>query len=92
MGVQNSCEFNHLDIVFHSYIEDSIIEDDRRSRVNCEPLEVINLSLTLKIPIQIDRFWASPANKIALQKLLNILERRGKVKAFENSFKCHTEL
>ena len=72
LSVQNSCEFNHLDIVFDSYIEDSIKEGDRISRVDCEPFEVINMSLTSKIPVQIDRFWASPANKIALQKLCSI--------------------
>ena len=30
------------------------------------------MSLTSKIPAQIDRFWASPANKIAIQKLCSI--------------------
>ena len=92
LSVYNSCEFNHLNIVFDSHIEDSIRKDERSSRVNCEFLEVINMSLASKIPVQIDRFWSSPANKIALEKLLHILERCGKVKAFENSFKYHTEL
>ena len=50
------------------------------------------MSVESKIPVEIDQLRASPANKIALPKLLHILERRGKVKAFENSFKCHTEL
>ena len=54
LSVQNSCEFIHLDIVFHSYIEDSIKEGERRSRVNCKPLDVINMSLASKIPVQID--------------------------------------
>ena len=40
--VQNSCEFNHLDIVF-VICKDSIQESERRSQVNCEPLEVINM-------------------------------------------------
>ena len=69
LSVQHSCVFYHLDIVFDGYIEDSIKEGERRSHVNCEPLEVINMLLARKIPVQIDRFWASPANKIALQKL-----------------------
>ena len=69
LSVQHSCVFYHLDIVFDGYIEDSIKEGERRSHVNCEHLEVINMLLARKIPVQIDQFWASPANKIALQKL-----------------------
>ena len=49
LSVQNSCKFNHLDIAFDSYIEDSIKEGERRSQVNCEPLEVINMSLASKL-------------------------------------------
>ena len=75
LSVQNSCEFNNLNIVFDSYIEDSIKEGERRSRVNCEPLEVINKSLASKSSVQIDQFWASPANKIAIQKLCCIFLR-----------------
>ena len=49
----NSCEFNHLDIVF-DICKDLIKEGERRSQVNCEPLEVINIWLASKIPAQID--------------------------------------
>ena len=72
LSVQNSCGFNHLDVAFRSYIEKSIKEGERRSRVKCEPLEVINMSLASKVPVQIDRILASSANKIALQKLCSI--------------------
>ena len=54
LNVQNSCEFNHLNIVFDSYIEYWIKEGGKRSRVNCEPLEVINMSLASKILVQTD--------------------------------------
>ena len=54
LNVQNSCEFNHLNTVFDSYIEYWIKEGEKRSRVNCEPLEVINMSLASKILVQTD--------------------------------------
>ena len=72
MSVKNYSESNHLDIIFDSYIEDSIKGGERRSRVNWESIEVINMSLALKYRVQIDRLWASPVNKISLQKLCYI--------------------
>ena len=54
LKVQNSCEFNRLDLVFDSYIENSSKESEIRSRVNYEPLEVINMLLASKISTQID--------------------------------------
>ena len=42
---------------------------ERRNLVNCDPIEVINMLLASKIPVQIDQFWASPASKTLLQKL-----------------------
>ena len=45
LKIQNSCEFNHLDIVSDSFTEDSIKKGERRSRVNFEPLEVIKMPL-----------------------------------------------
>ena len=93
LSVQHSCEFYHLDIVFDSYIEDSIKEGERRSRVNCEPLEVINMLLASKISVQIDRFWASPTNKIALKKLCTIfLKDVAKSRHLKIVFKWHIEL
>ena len=69
LRVQNSGEFNHLDLVFDSYVEKSSKESEIRSRVNYEPFEVINMLLTSKISAQIDQFWASLSNKIAIRKL-----------------------
>ena len=86
LSVQNSCEFNHLDIAFDSYIEDSIKEGDRRNQVNSEPHEVINMSLASSI------LGKSSKQNCPSKTLLHVLERRGKVKAFENSFKWHIEL
>ena len=45
LKIQNSCEFSHLNIVSDSFIEDSIKEGERGSRVDFEPLEVINMTL-----------------------------------------------
>ena len=36
LRVQNSGEFNHLDLVFDSYVEKSSKESEIRSRVNYE--------------------------------------------------------
>ena len=69
LRVQNSGEFNHLDLVFDSYVEKSSKESEIRSRVNYEPFEVINMLVTSKISAQIDQFWASLSNKIAIRKL-----------------------
>ena len=68
LSVPNSTEYNYLDIVFDSYIDDSIKEGER-SRVDFDPIEVINMSLASKIRAQINRFWVSPANENALQRL-----------------------
>ena len=67
-SIPNSCEYNHLDIVFDSYVDDSIKKVER-SRVDCDPIEVIYMSLASKIRAQINRFWVSPANENALQRL-----------------------
>ena len=56
-----------IDIIYDSYLENSIKECERirRSR-DCEPLEFVNLKATSPIPVQIDRFWASGKNKETL--------------------------
>ena len=68
LSVKNSCEFSHRGIVFDSYIDDSTKEGER-GRVDCDPIELINMSLASKIHVQINRFCLSPVNENALQKL-----------------------
>ncbi|NQY43710.1 MAG: hypothetical protein HRT87_10240 [Legionellales bacterium] len=62
--IKSTCKFQRLDIVFDSYIEQSTKEGERMSRYLGEPL-----GETTKIPVQVDRFWASPKNKEMFQSL-----------------------
>ena len=53
-----------IDIVYDSYLEDSIKECERiRRRSSFEPLEFVNLKITTPIPVQMDRFWACGKKK-----------------------------
>ena len=65
--MERTCKFSSLDVVFDSYVEDSIKDGERRSE--CEPLEYQKMSLSTPIPAQTDRFWACAVNKEALQIL-----------------------
>ena len=59
-----------IDIVYDSYIENSIKDSERRRRSSdIEPVEYVNLSLDSPSPVEIDRFWASSKNKERLQIL-----------------------
>ena len=59
-----------IDIVYNSYLEDSIKECERICRhSSCEPLEFLNLKTTMSIPVQVDRFWACGKNKEAIQEI-----------------------
>ena len=59
-----------IDIIYDSYLEDSIQECERiRRRCRYEPLQFMNLKATSPIPVQIDCFWACGKNKEALQLL-----------------------
>ena len=61
---------NQIDVVFDSYIENSIKESTRASRSNdVEPTECVNLLLELPSPVEPKRFWASSKNKEELQIL-----------------------
>ena len=54
------CTFQRLDIIF---------EGERQRRSNVEPLEYVGITEDTKIPIQLERFWASAKNKELLQTL-----------------------
>ena len=63
-------EANQIDIVFDSYVENSIKELTRESRSNdVEPVEYVNILLESPPPVEVDRFWASSKNKEELQIL-----------------------
>ena len=63
-------ENNQIDIVFDSYVENSIKELTRESRSNdAEPVEYVNILLESPPPVEVDKFWASSKNKEELQIL-----------------------
>ena len=61
---------NQIDVVFDSYIENSIKESKRASHSNdVEPTEYVNLLLESPPPVELERFWASSKNKEELHIL-----------------------
>ena len=67
--VKANCDFQQVDVVFDSYVENSIKEGERKRRSCVQPLEYVNLENDTRIPVQSDRFWASPNNKEMVQSL-----------------------
>ena len=60
INVFTNASVAQIDIIYDSYLENSIKECERiRRRRDCESLEFVNLKATSPIPVQIDRFWAS---------------------------------
>ena len=68
----NVCNFNRIDIIYYSYINDSLKECERLHRSKCEPIHLKDIQLETKLPIQLDQFWASASNKEKLQKLSRV--------------------
>ena len=68
-SIVNICSFTQLDIVYDSYIEDSIKYCERQRRSPCNPLVFVNLQQSSFIPVQIEKFWACTTNKENLQLL-----------------------
>ena len=67
--VKAVCDFQQVDVVFDSYVENSIKEGERKRRSCVQPLEYVNLENDTRILVQSDRFWASPNNKEMVQSL-----------------------
>ena len=59
----NVCNFNRIDIIYDSYINDSLKECEQLRRFKCEPIHLKDIQLETKLPIQLDQFWASASNK-----------------------------
>ena len=70
-------EANQIDIVFNSYVENSIKESTRASRSNAvEPVEYVNILIESSPPVEVDRFWVSSKNKEELQILSREFSKR----------------
>ena len=70
--ISNVCVFSRLDVIYDSYIENSIKYCERQRRSNCKPLDFVNLQLNSLTLVQLDNFLASDKNKESLQKLSKI--------------------
>ena len=64
----DTCKTSQIDIIFDSYLEDSIKDGEsvRRSQVH-EALEYVSLTEESPIPVELDRFWANSKNKERFQ-------------------------
>ena len=69
-SILSVCEFNQLNIIYDSYITESIKYGERQRRAfSIEPLVFVNLQETSFIPEQIEKFWADDSNKENLQEI-----------------------
>ena len=60
--------FDQVDIVHGSYISESLKEYEK-TKLSSRPLVLDEITLDMKIPMQVQRFWASVSNKETLQIL-----------------------
>ena len=61
---------NRIDFVFDSYVKGSIKDNKRARRSCCKPIDLNVIAAETYLPVSMDAFWASPANKVKLQQLL----------------------
>ena len=62
--IKTSCNFQHVDIIYDSYIEDSIKCCERLRRTVANPLMFYNRQLSSDIPNQIKNFWTCAKSNI----------------------------
>ena len=65
----NTCAFQQVNIVFDSYLDESIKVGERERRTVSQPLVIVNMQEESHIPVQIGKFWANNSNNENLQKL-----------------------
>ena len=68
-GIMNIPDIEQIDIIYDSYLEDSIKECERIRR-RSESLEFVNLTTQSPIPVQMDRFLACGKNKTIFQNCM----------------------
>ena len=59
-----------IDFVFDTYVEGSIKDSERQRRLSCGPIDLNVICEETPLPVSMDAFWASSANKSKLQGLL----------------------
>ena len=65
--IYNSCNFQRLDIIYDSYIKQSIKFSERQRRGATNGILVCNIESSLYIPSQMEKCWACDRNKENLQ-------------------------
>ena len=59
-----------IDFIFDTYIEGSVKGSERSRRCGCSPIDLYVIATETQLPVTMDAFWASSANKSKLQKLI----------------------
>lgn len=59
-----------VDFIFDTYIEGSVKDSERTRRCSSSPIDLYGIGTGTQLPVTMDAFWASSANKSKLQKLL----------------------
>ena len=68
--ITSTCAFQQVNIVFDSYLDESIKAGEReRSQLVSQPLVIVNMQEESHIPVHIEKFCANNSNKENLQKL-----------------------
>ena len=67
--ITNTCETQQVNIVFDSYLDESIKVGERERRTVSQLLVIVNMQEESHIPVQIEKFWANNSNNENLQKL-----------------------
>ena len=60
---------NSLNIIYNSYMENSLKTCERDRTSEKDPLEIINTKLQSAIPVHAERFWSSDQSKESIQAL-----------------------
>ena len=67
--ITNTCETQQVNIVFDSYLDESIKVGKRERRTVSQLLVIVNMQEESHIPVQIEKFWTNNSNNENLQKL-----------------------
>ena len=60
---------SRIDVVFDLYLQQSIKQDERKRRSKTDAIETTISHLEQQLPVDMDKFWASPDNKMRFQQM-----------------------
>ena len=67
LNLSKHCD--RIDVIFDLYLQQSIKQDERNRQTKADPIELRISHFEQQLPIEMDRFWASPENKMRLQQM-----------------------